>query len=255
MKLSRGTSCWAAFASLLVLGVAASARADDRVERSAPSSAQRPSWDEIEAELLPGQAQAADAGRAELIDRKVPAVGEASKPLQNRDREKQPIQRGTTTTTNGGSWARTTLSLVAVVSLALLLAWGYRSAAMGANPLTPRGRSGGLIQVIGRQSISPRHAVCLVRVGPRLVLVGQSQDRLTQLDVIEDAALVSQLVGESGLAAERRDAAVFQRQLESEAAEYARSVPRAESTPIQRELQRMQTVLKQTVRSTAASES
>ncbi|MFN0138143.1 MAG: FliO/MopB family protein [Phycisphaerae bacterium] len=241
-------------ALLLVAACAtAVAQADLQTGPVDPTQSDRPSWEKLESELLPDSsagAKAENSGAASPADVSTAASAakasdDGHKPLLNREREKQPLQRSAATVATSGSWMRTLLSLLIVIGLVLVLAWGYRSVAMGATPLTPRGRTGGVIQIIGRQSISPRHAVCLVRVGPRLVLVGQSQDRLTQLDVIDDAAIVSQLVGESSTIGGRAESAAFQKQLEREAAAYEPAAAR--DAPVQGALARMQAALRQAV--------
>ncbi|MCA9244729.1 MAG: flagellar biosynthetic protein FliO, partial [Phycisphaerales bacterium] len=88
-------------------------------------------------------------------------------------------------------------SLVAVIGLIVLLAWGYRAVANGRGVgLTVGGRAG-LIEVVSRTSLSSRHTACLVRIGQRLVLVGVSADRVTPLDVISDPDAVATLLGQA----------------------------------------------------------
>jgi len=99
--------------------------------------------------------------------------------------------------TEGFSWFRTIASLGAVVGLILLLGWGYRALLSGGLSLPARGRRPGLIEIVSRTALSPKQALCLVRVGPRMVLVGVTPDRLTALDVVEDADLTARLAGES----------------------------------------------------------
>lgn len=120
----------------------------------------------------------------------------------------------------GRPWLRSSLALGGVVALIVLLAWGYRTVAGGGFALSGRVRRPGLIEVISRTSLSPRQALCLVRVGPRLVLVGVSGDRLTRLDGIDDPDLTARLVGESQRARGDSHAARFQNVLEHEAALY-----------------------------------
>lgn len=97
---------------------------------------------------------------------------------------------------DGGGWLRSIGSLGAVVAVILFLAWGYRATTSGA-AIRLRARRPGLIQIVSRTSLSNRQSLCLVRVGPRMVLVGMSGDGLRTLDVIDDADLVSRLAGEA----------------------------------------------------------
>jgi len=119
-----------------------------------------------------------------------------------------------------GGWLRTTGALLGVVALILLLGWGYRTVVAGGLP-TLRGGRAPLIEVVSRAALGPRQAVCLVRVGPRLVLLGMTATAIRALDVIDNAALVAQLLGEAR--AHRPDSATaeFNQCLERESRSYA----------------------------------
>lgn len=130
-----------------------------------------------------------------------------------------------------GSWMRSIASLAGVLALIGLLSWGYRCAAGGSLSLAMRGRRPGLIEIVARSPLSPRQSLCLVRVGSRLTLVGVSGDRMTQLDVIDDAAAVASLLGESRQVAAAREAAGFQHSLEQEASAYVVTAPENEVKP------------------------
>jgi len=95
----------------------------------------------------------------------------------------------------GRPLARTLVALAGVVGLIILLAWGYRAAAGGRLSLLTKLRRPGLIEVVSKTSLSARQSLCLVRIGPRLVLIGQSPDHLRALDVIDDADLAAKLLG------------------------------------------------------------
>jgi flagellar biogenesis protein FliO len=88
--------------------------------------------------------------------------------------------------------------------------------------LTSRNRMPGLIEVISRTSLSPRQSLCLVRVGPRLVLVGVSQDSMRALDVIEDGSAASRLSGEAARRKSDSVSAEFDSWLQEESGAYAR---------------------------------
>lgn len=122
---------------------------------------------------------------------------------------------------SAGSWIRTVLSLAAVVALIALLAWGYRltgGLARGAS-IFNAGRRTHLLEVVGRTSLSPRHSLCLVRMGGRVVLVGLSGDRMTALDSVGDTE-ASRLLGM--IAAEQSDSSrtAFEQTLADESAAY-----------------------------------
>jgi flagellar biogenesis protein FliO len=118
------------------------------------------------------------------------------------------------------STARTLGALAGVVGLIVLLAWGYRAAAGGRLTLLNKVRRPGLIELVSRTSLSARQSLCLVRVGPRLVLIGQSPDQLRTLDVIDDADLAARLIGEAARKRADSSAAEFHECLEREASGY-----------------------------------
>lgn len=118
------------------------------------------------------------------------------------------------------SWTRTVGALAAVVGLIALLAWGYRAATLGGVRIGGKPRRPGLIEVLSRTSLSPRQSLCLVRVGPRVILVGQSHDNLSTLDVIDDAGVAAGLAGEAMRDRPDSNVAEFQRCLDREAGNY-----------------------------------
>jgi flagellar biogenesis protein FliO len=130
------------------------------------------------------------------------------------------------------SWLRTIGALAGVVGLIVLLAWGYRAAASGGLSWANRSRRPGLIEVLSKTMLSPRQSLCLVRVGSRVVLVGQTQDRLCALDVIEDAGLAASLAGQALAGKPDSSSTEFQKALESEAGGYRNEddVPAARPT-------------------------
>jgi flagellar biogenesis protein FliO len=119
------------------------------------------------------------------------------------------------------SWLRTTLSLGGILGLIGLLAWGYRVASgRGHLAFVARGRHPGLIEVLSRATLSPRQSLCLVRVGPRLVLLGLTPDAVRALDVIPDADLAAQLAAQATRARSDSHTAEFRSTLEREARAY-----------------------------------
>ncbi|RMF81313.1 MAG: hypothetical protein D6744_07280, partial [Planctomycetota bacterium] len=116
-------------------------------------------------------------------------------------------------------WWRSIGSLAAVVALIVLLAWGYRAAATSGWNIVGRPRRPGVVQVISRAALSPRQSICLVRVGPRMVLVGVTADHVRPLDVIDDAALVAQLAGDA-FDENRRQEHAFQETFQKETRRY-----------------------------------
>lgn len=141
-----------------------------------------------------------------LVAEPLPAAA-GDDPVTIQSREDRPIRRmGTSrtsstvapaTTSSSAGW-RSLLALAAVVGLILLLAWGYRTA-LGTTSLSlsrnPAG--GGVMQVLARLSIAPRQGVVLLRVGPRLIVLGTGAERLTTLDVISDTETVAAISGQA----------------------------------------------------------
>lgn len=159
-----------------------------------------------------------------------PQAPAEEKPLRRASARPAAVARGEAAapTTGAASWTRTVASLAAVVGLIVLLAWGYR-AVSGGGLVLARPRQPGLIEVLSRAALAPRQSVCLLRVGPRLLLVGLSGDRLTALDAFVDADLAARLAGEAASA--RRDSRVaeFRRALDHEAGQYGESDSAAEA--------------------------
>lgn len=115
---------------------------------------------------------------------------------------------------------RTLGALAGVVGLIVLLAWGYRAMTGGRLNLLSKPRRPGLIELISKTPLSARQSLCLVRVGPRLVLIGQSAENLRTLDVIDDADLAARLIGEAAGKRAGSSQAEFQDCLEREARSY-----------------------------------
>lgn len=117
-------------------------------------------------------------------------------------------------------WARTLGALAGVVGLIVFLAWGYRAMTGGHVSLLGKVKRPGLIEVISKTSLSARQTLCLVRIGPRLVLIGQTHDSLRALDVIDDPDLVAQLAGEAARKRPDSSQKEFQACLERQARGY-----------------------------------
>lgn len=195
-------------ALLLVLVFAQSAAADDRA--AGPPTAGGPAPDLLA--MFPES----------------PSAEPAAEPAATPAREDRPLRRnrpaagatGTSSSSTSTGWLRTTASLAGVVGLILLLAWGYR-AAQGATRRMPglRGRGNGMLELAARLPLGPRQSLCLVRVGPRLVLVGLSGERICALDVIDDGDVAARLAGQAQQRRPDSQTAAFQRVLEESAAD------------------------------------
>lgn len=165
----------------LLVCFAAAARADDPAAAADPGP-----WSAIEPRRDDAAASTGDA----------PASAAPNEDRALRRGSSGSKSAGATPSDTGGGWLRSVGSLGAVVGVILFLAWGYKATTSGA-AMRLKARRPGLIQIVSRTSLSNRQSFCLVRVGPRMVLVGVSGDALRTLDVIDDADLVSRLAGEA----------------------------------------------------------
>ena len=197
-ELSRFRAPWALVAALVAPLAAADGGADPApaAPPNVVGSAVDP-WAELDRDLeRPAQ---------RLLRRPEEAAAPAERPLAPRAR----------------GWMRTGGALAGVVALILLLAWSLRAALLG-NLTIARGRRPGMIEVLSRAALSAKQSVCLVRVGPRLVLVGVSSERLCALDVIADERIVAQLSGEAQRLRPESNGSEFERLLQGESREYER---------------------------------
>lgn len=92
---------------------------------------------------------------------------------------------------SGPSISRIAGSLVLVAGLIVGLGLVYRR--LFANQT----RSGGAVTVISRQMLTPKHQVFILRLGHRLLVVGDSGNGMQPLTEVSDPAEVSAIVGEA----------------------------------------------------------
>ncbi len=163
-------------------------------------------WNAVAPRLESGAAGQSDASL--LVRRPVGGEQQALRPRQ---------------ASSSGSWWRTAAALAGVVGLIVFLAWGYRTATSGGLQLWGRQRQPGLIEVLSRVTLGPRQSVCLLRIGPRMVLVGQSGDGLRTLDVIDDADLTARLAGQALTRRSDSSTAEFRQVLKGQARQYRKT--------------------------------
>ena len=97
-------------------------------------------------------------------------------------------------------WYRSAISSLAVV-LALV---GVAYFVVRRFVPAARASESGLLRVVARAALSPKHSVALVHLGRRFVIVGVSPDRLDALCEIHDAEEVAELTARAGVDAFRR---------------------------------------------------
>ena len=85
---------------------------------------------------------------------------------------------------------RSLMSLVIVIAVILAGTYCFKR-------FVPTGRrmsnQGGL-EIVARNAINPKQSLCLVKMGPRLLLVGLSPNHIASLDVIDDPDDIAQMM-------------------------------------------------------------
>ncbi|HWE94809.1 MAG TPA: flagellar biosynthetic protein FliO [Tepidisphaeraceae bacterium] len=143
----------------------------------------------------------------------------APPPPNRSETDKQLIRRGGADAGAAGSGlkptgmelSRVVGALAAVIGLILALKWGGKKLLR-----TPgAGRTSRAVQVLARSAVSPRQQILLLRVGRRVIVVGDSGSQMNALSEITDAdevaALVGQIQGEKPDLAARAFGAMFRR--------------------------------------------
>ena len=91
-------------------------------------------------------------------------------------------------------WYRTGIGALAIVLVLVgVAAWAIRRWMPAV-----RGGESGIVRVVARTSLSPKHNLALVRVGHRFVLVGVSGDRVNTLCEVSDPGEVAELAARTG---------------------------------------------------------
>ncbi|MCP4709398.1 MAG: hypothetical protein GY869_12295 [Planctomycetes bacterium] len=117
--------------------------------------------------------------------------------FENRPFERSQIKTGdsqisTQNNNQGLSPWRTFGSLLIVLSLIIAVTYIFRRLALGGRGgLAPSG-----VEVLARNSINPKQSLCLVKLGPRVLLLGLSPNQMTALHTIEDPDEVAEVVGD-----------------------------------------------------------
>jgi len=88
-------------------------------------------------------------------------------------------------------WLNLVAPLVVVLVVIVLVFWAVRKYVPGMRRLT----GSSVVRVLARTYLSPRQSVTLVKVGRRILVVGQTADRLSRLGEISDGEEVSELLG------------------------------------------------------------
>ena len=129
------------------------------------------------------------------------ALGCATAAAEARpDLENQPIsaREGTAAVepsgaATGPSFTRVGLSLAAVAGLIVVLGWGYKRMAVG-----PASRPSGPVQLVSSEMLTPKHQVMLLKVGHRILVVGDAGHGMQSLGEITDPAEVVAVLASAG---------------------------------------------------------
>lgn len=83
----------------------------------------------------------------------------------------------------------------------------------------------GAIEILGRQYLSPKQSVALLKVGRRVVLVGVTAERVSHLETITDPDEIAELVGRAASQRPGSLSSAFRREVLKEAGRYEEVVP------------------------------
>ena len=89
------------------------------------------------------------------------------------------------------NWLSLVAPLVVVLVVIVLVFWAVRKYVPGMRRLA----GSDVVRVLARTYLSPRQSVTLIKVGRRILVVGQSADRLSALGEVSDEQEVSELLG------------------------------------------------------------
>ena len=132
-------------------------------------------------------------------------------------RDRMPSRRADRIAPNlraaGSNWLGSVMPPALVLGLIGLGAWGVRRW----KPSIRAGH-GGVLRVVARSALAPRHSAVLVQVGRRLLLLGISADRMATLCEVTDPDEVLELLARGGEDKSKREA--FDGWLTHESASY-----------------------------------
>ena len=115
-------------------------------------------------------------------------------------------------------WYRSGLGALAIVlSLVGAATWVLRRWMAGGR--ISLGRNSGVLRIVGRTPLSPKHSLALIQLGRRFVMVGVAGDRVNTLCEVSDPEEVAELAARTGTPAEP-GAGRFDDLLLGEAADY-----------------------------------
>ena len=128
----------------------------------------------------------------------------------------------------GPSFSRVAVSLAVVTGLIVALAWAYRR-------ITPGGigTQSGPVQLVARSHVTPKHQVLLLKVGYRILVVGDSGQGMQALSTVERPEEVTAILAAAGKSEAGHDlisSDAFAASLASAENQYE-AMPGADATP------------------------
>jgi flagellar biosynthetic protein FliO len=159
-------------------------------------------------------------------------------------RSERPTVAGQNTSKPSGGWLDFALPLAAVLALIGAVVWAVKKYLPNVRRLT----GSTAMKVVARTHLSPRQSIAVVRLGRRLLVVGQTADNLSPLGVVEDPEEVSELLGqiESGKAGSA--VGNFNRVFQKTDEEFAAVDEEADGEPADGEIDRVRTELESLTR-------
>lgn len=150
------------------------------------------------APLLPQSPSVSQAAKSEPSS----DAGIANSRMTHSQIDSEPIHRiphpepspGTSaiTESHGMESTRVAGALAMVIALILLLRWGGRKLFVSPGAIG----STRAVQVLARSPLSPRQQIILLRIGRRVIVVGDSGSQMNSLSEITDADEVASLIGQ-----------------------------------------------------------
>lgn len=140
-----------------------------------------------------------------------------AKPRRSTEASESQISKNKTTATGKISMWRSMFSLLVVLALIVGAAYLFRRFMPSANRFS---KNSGL-EVLARCGIGPKQSICLVKIGPRLVLMGLSPNHMAALDVINDADEVATILGGLETSAPESISSTFGKFFHQEAGEFS----------------------------------
>lgn len=136
----------------------------------------------------------------------------------------------------GATIVKLALGAMSLGIVAFGLLYVYRKGLLGGGRLS----GGGGIEILGRASLSPRHAVFVLRLDGKKILVGMAPDRLTSLAVLDEPAAMKQAGISKSPPLSRADANTFPSRSEAP----SRTVTEDDLLPYRRQVNRLRDMLR-----------